>query len=127
MPRWTHELRTRLAALHLRPAREAEIVEELSQHLDDRYEELRAAGTRDADASRLALDELSAVRGLPAHLRSLTQARTPAVVVHGQPGRGLFRGLWEDVRYALRTMRRQPGSAATIRVTPALGLAAQPC
>ena len=121
---WTDALRARLADLRLTPAREAEIVEELSQHLDDRYEELRAAGTRDADASRLALEELSAAGGLAARMRSLTQARTPAVVVHGQPGRGLFRGLWEDVRYALRTMRRQPGFAATIVVTLALGLAA---
>ena len=33
-----------------RPAREAEIVEELSQHLDQRYEELRASGVSDAEA-----------------------------------------------------------------------------
>ena len=40
MPDWSHDLRRRLSELRLSPAREAEIVEELSQHLDDRYEEL---------------------------------------------------------------------------------------
>ena len=38
MPDWSAHLRTRLAPLRLSPAREAEIVDELSQHLDDRYE-----------------------------------------------------------------------------------------
>ena len=39
MPEWDADLRARLAGLQLTPAREAEIIEELSQHLDDRYEE----------------------------------------------------------------------------------------
>ena len=44
MPDWNQHLRPRLATLRLKPAREAEIVDELSQHLDERYEELRAGG-----------------------------------------------------------------------------------
>jgi putative ABC transport system permease protein len=44
--------------LRLNPAREAEIVEELSQHLDERYEELRAGPADDAEAERLAVAEL---------------------------------------------------------------------
>jgi hypothetical protein len=36
---WTIALRSRLATLRLGPAREAEIVEELSQHLDERYQD----------------------------------------------------------------------------------------
>jgi putative ABC transport system permease protein len=121
---WADVLRARLAELRLAPAREAEIVEELSQHLDDRYDELRAAGISDREAHRLALEELSAAGGLGERMKTLAQARTPAIVVHEQPGRHVFRGLWEDVRYALRSMRRQPGFAATIIVTLALGLAA---
>src|SRR5688500_6801828 len=35
MPEWREELRHRLAALHLAPAEEAGIVEELAQHLED--------------------------------------------------------------------------------------------
>ena len=36
MPDWSEHLRGRLSALSLSPAREAEIVEELSQHLGQR-------------------------------------------------------------------------------------------
>ena len=41
---WIADLRPRLASLRLSPEREREILDELSQHLDDRYEELRAGG-----------------------------------------------------------------------------------
>jgi hypothetical protein len=41
MPEWHEHLRSRLAPLRLSPAREAEIIEELAQHLDQRYEGLR--------------------------------------------------------------------------------------
>ena len=45
---WTGALRSRLACLALNPAREAEIIEELAVHLNDRYEELRRSGRSDA-------------------------------------------------------------------------------
>ena len=38
--RWTHEIRARLSSLRLSPAREMEIVDELSEHLEDRYADL---------------------------------------------------------------------------------------
>ena len=38
MSEWRHELAQRLDALRLTPEREAEIIEELSQHLDDRVQ-----------------------------------------------------------------------------------------
>ena len=39
MPDFKEEIRKRLAELNLAPTRESEIVEELSQHLDDQYEQ----------------------------------------------------------------------------------------
>jgi hypothetical protein len=50
MPDWTEDLRQRLAPLRLSPSRESEIIEELSQHLDLRYEELRDGGAPDVEA-----------------------------------------------------------------------------
>ena len=47
MPEWKEEIRRRLAGMRLEPTREAEIVEEISQHLDDRYEELRGGSATD--------------------------------------------------------------------------------
>ena len=59
MPEWKSELQRRLAGVPLAPEREAEIVEELAQHLADRYQELRTAGATEAEARHLALDEIS--------------------------------------------------------------------
>ena len=53
MPEWTSEIQRRLADIALAPAREAEIVEELAQHLDDRYRGLTAGGLPPDDAERL--------------------------------------------------------------------------
>ena len=50
-------MRPRLASLRLSPTRENEIVDELSQHLDDRYRELIAGGASIDDATRLTLAE----------------------------------------------------------------------
>ena len=36
MPDWKREIRKRLASLRLEPTREADIVEELSEHLEER-------------------------------------------------------------------------------------------
>jgi hypothetical protein len=41
---WKVDIRKRLAGLNLKPEREAEILDELSGHLQDRYDELRAQG-----------------------------------------------------------------------------------
>ena len=43
MPDWTREIRALLSGLSLEPTREFEIIEELGQHCEDRYEELLAA------------------------------------------------------------------------------------
>ena len=40
MPDWKPHIRSRLASLRLSPTRESEMVEELSQHLEDRWLEL---------------------------------------------------------------------------------------
>jgi len=56
---WPQEIRAAIARLDLDPAREALLVEELSQHLADRYNELRGEGVGDGDACRLLRAELN--------------------------------------------------------------------
>src|SRR5688572_20337778 len=85
---WLEHLRPRLAPLALTPAREQEIVEELSQHLDDRYHALRAEGLGDHDARRLALEELRENDTLARYMGGLRQAHVPPPIDSGSPGRG---------------------------------------
>jgi hypothetical protein len=50
MPDWKPEIRWRLADLQLAPVREAAIVEELAQDLDDSYAALLTSGASEAEA-----------------------------------------------------------------------------
>ena len=52
MPDFREEIRKQLANLGLPPARESEIVEELSQHLEDQYEQSINRGASEEEAYR---------------------------------------------------------------------------
>jgi len=58
MPDFKTEVRERLSRLNLEPTREAAIVEEMAQHLEQRFEELVARGMGRATARDTVLKEL---------------------------------------------------------------------
>ncbi len=99
MQEWGKEIRKRLASLSLPPAREAEIVDELAQHLEDRYQELLAGGSKEEEACRGALVELSDENLLARGLRRVERDVTQELVVAGGGGPGnFFAAIWQDVR-----------------------------
>jgi predicted permease len=121
---WGPDIRRVLASVPLRPVREAEIVEELSQHLDDAYRELVAAGADPDAAARTALAELTRSDRLPRYLTALRQARrqdpTPPFGAW-LPGRA---GLGADLRQAVRSLLTHPGYALVCLATLSLGIGA---
>ena len=82
---WAREVRTRLSSLRLAPTREAEIVDELSQHLEDRYREVIAGGASPDEARRLTLAEFHSGNVLAQHMASLRQAHAAPPVTPGAP------------------------------------------
>jgi hypothetical protein len=58
MPDWRGIIRRRLAGLDIRPVDEIDIVEELAQHVEDRYADLKREGVTDDEAVGASLEEL---------------------------------------------------------------------
>src|SRR6185312_7148570 len=99
MPDWRHDVRARLSSLRLSATREAEIVDELAQHLDERFRELLAGGASEEEATRLALAEFRRGNLLARDMAPLRQAQTPASITLGAPTTRLVGDLWQDLRY----------------------------
>jgi hypothetical protein len=58
MPDWRAIIRRRIASLEIRPVDEIDIVEEIAQHVEDRYSDLRRCGVPDEEAVGASLEEL---------------------------------------------------------------------
>ena len=118
MADWRRDLTDRLSGLSLRPEREAEIMDELSQHLDDDVRE-RMAGGADAETARAeALAELDTPGTLLRRLAAIEQRQPLVLPPPGAPARGRWlQARWYDVKHAVRSLGRAPIFTATVLLT----------
>jgi len=124
MPDWKAAIRERLRGLDLDGGREAEIVEELAQHLGDRYAEMIAAGASEDRALRSVLDELEGSYPLAEGLRSAGEAAAREPRSLGASGsEGILGGLGHDLRVASRVIRVNPAFSLAVVLMLALGVA----
>src|SRR5260221_5244532 len=126
MPEWDGEIRKRLAGLSLTGPREAELMEEVSAHLDDVYRHGLAPGLAGEESRTAALESLQEGEwqrgtGRP---RQPHQQEPIALGTEASGPRRYFASLSRDLHYGARTLRNHPGLTAAAVLPLALGIGA---
>src|SRR5271154_5820072 len=118
MPDWAKEIRAAIAPLNLDSMREAEVVEELSQHLRDRHDEMLINGINPEQANQSLLKELNDISALKATLKPAP----PLLPAGNDESESPLAGIWNDLRFGARLLRKNSGFATVAILSLALGI-----
>ena len=120
---WNAIVRAHLGPLPLDPAREADVIDELAQHVAQAHADLVAAGVADDEALQRALQPLSSHQRLAIDIARADRPR-PAAPPPPPAAGGFVTGLIRDLQYGTRLLLRAPGFSLVVILTLAIGAGA---
>ena len=124
MPDLKEEIRKHIDHLKLVPTREAEVVEELAQHLEEQIEEALSRGATEEQARAAALADLAESDLLARELKRMERVRKHELLAVGREHGNWLSDLAQDLRYGLRMIAKTPAVSAIAIIALALGIGA---